>query len=123
LTGGPKSVVRCQRLIIISSCAEQQAHHGETEEGAHQPLSERAEGSDPGCDEEGCKSHKHGALYSSDTTHEYVVWASKQNSSQTALRVHHTVPSVGDHIDEKSCVLTGSCYNTKLVTIVSVFRN
>jgi len=54
-------------LISTRSCAEQQAHHGEAEEGADQPLSERAEGSDPGRDEEGRKLQNYDTLYSSDS--------------------------------------------------------
>ena len=119
----PTSVVRCQWLISTCSCAEQQAHHGEAEESADQPLSERAEGSHPGRDEEGRKLHNYGTVYSSDSIYEYVVRASKQNSSKTALKIHDAVPSVGNHIEEKSRVFTDSSYITILITVVSVFRN
>ena len=54
-------------LISTCSCAEQQAHHGEAEESADQPLPERAEGSDPGRDEEGRKLQNHDTLHSSDS--------------------------------------------------------
>ena len=77
------AVVTCQWLISTCSCAEQQADHGEAEESEDQPLSERAEGSDPGRDEEGCKSHQCNILYASHSI------SSTQDSSKAVLKIHH----------------------------------